>query len=307
MGLAIRMAVTVTPPVLIGVLAWWSVMLAAPAVVIWRWRRRRRASRRHRLWPPAARPPGPAASAASPTGSASSGVAPGPPAAGPARHADAGRVGREPVAALAPLGPTPPQRGSTVGTVLAAGLPAGTLEPLCRYVDFRRRLELAVAELERRLSGLRADGWRIEPYPLTGERRNTLLLLGETGVFVISATYPPGHWDDVIAASKLAHKVQILLPGYPGQVQAAICHPFSSSQPRLWHRPDEDGAWVGAWVVGGDSVIQWLGHFGPEHGLEPADLDRFDELAKPNWLKPAIPTAPSWPKIPEAAPPGTHQ
>jgi hypothetical protein len=26
------------------------------------------------------------------------------------------------------------------------------------------------------------------PYPLTGERRNTLLLLGETGVFVISAS-----------------------------------------------------------------------------------------------------------------------
>ena len=33
----------------------------------------------------------------------------------------------------------------------------------------------------------------------------------------------------------------------------------------------------------------------------------FDELAKPNWLKPAIPTAPSWPQIPEPAPPGTDQ
>ena len=163
------------------------------------------------------------------------------------------------------------------------------------------------SELERRLSGLPANQWRIEPYPLTGERRNTLLLLGETGVFVISATYAPGHWDDVIAASKLARKVQLLLPGYPGQVQPAICHPFSSSQPRLWHRPDEDGTWVGAWVLGGDSVIGWLEHFGAEHGLGRADLERFDELAKPNWLKPAIPTAPSWPQIPEPAPPGTDQ
>jgi hypothetical protein len=62
-------------------------------------------------------------------------------------------------------------------------------------VDFRRRLELAVSELEAKLSELPADRWRIEPYPLTGERRNTLLILGETGVFVVSATYPPGHWD----------------------------------------------------------------------------------------------------------------
>ncbi|HWD70510.1 MAG TPA: hypothetical protein VG293_09950 [Solirubrobacteraceae bacterium] len=174
-------------------------------------------------------------------------------------------------------------------------------------MDFRRRLELAVIELERRLSGLPANRWRIEPYPLTGERSNTLLLLGESGVFVISATYAPGHWDDVIAVSKLARKVQALLPGYPGEVQPAICHPFSSSQPRLWHRPDEDGTWVGAWVLGGDSVIGWLEHFGAEHGLAPVDLERFDEMAKPNWLKPAIPTAPSWPQIPEPAPPGTDQ
>ncbi len=186
-------------------------------------------------------------------------------------------------------------------------LPREALAPLCRYVDFHRRLELAVSELERRLSGLPADRWRVEPYPLTGERRNTLLLLGETGVFVISATYAPGHWDDVIAASKLARKVQLLLPGYAGQVQPAICHPFTTAAARLWHRPDEDGRWVGAWVLGGDSVIDWLEHFGAEHGLRPADLKRFDELAKPNWLKPAIPAAPSWPEIPEVAPPGTWQ
>ena len=200
-----------------------------------------------------------------------------------------------------------PRAGCQGESIGAVGLSAETLEPLCGYVDFRRRLELAVGELERKLSSLSADRWRIQPYPLTGERGNTLLLLGETGVFVISATYAPGHWDDVIAASKLARKVQLLLRGYPGQVQPAICHPFTSARPRLWHRSDEHGDWVGAWVLGGDSVIDWLEHFGTEHGLHAADLERFDELAKPNWLKPAIPTAPSWPPIPEAASPGTNQ
>src|SRR5437764_14676079 len=79
------------------------------------------------------------------------------------------------------------------------------------------------------LSGLPADRWRIEPYPLTGERRNTVLVLGETGIFVISATYAPGHWDDVITVHKLARKIQVLLPGYGGAVQPAISHPFSSA------------------------------------------------------------------------------
>ena len=305
MGLAIRMAAAVTPPVLIGVLAWWGVMLAAPVVLVRRWRRRGRGAPR-RLWPRVARRS--AASVFPPAGSASDGVVPGHRAAGAARLADGDDAVRASARSLPPLVQAPPPREpSDSHSGLATGLSAETLEPLCRYVDFRRRLELAVIELEGRLSGLPTNRWRIEPYPLTGERRNTLLLLGETGVFVISATYAPGHWDDVIAASRLARKVQALLPGYRGEVQPAICHPFSSSQPRLWHRPDENGTWVGAWVLGGDSVIGWLEHFGGEHGFGRADLERFDELAKPNWLKPAIPTAPSWPQIPEPAQPGTDQ
>ncbi len=304
MGLAIRMAVAVTPPVLIGVLVWWGVMLAAPVVLVRRWRRRRRGAPRRRLWPPVARQS--TASAVTPGGSASAGVVRGHLAAGEGfAHGD--DAVRPSAGSIPPLGQTPTPEPARADSGVAAGLRPETLEPLCRYVDFRRRLELAVSELERRLSGLPADRWRIEPYPLTGERRNTLLLLGGTGVFVISATYAPGHWDDVIAASKLARKVQLLLPGYAGQVQPAICHPFSSGQPRLWHRPDQDGTWAGAWVLGGDSVIGWLKHFGAEHGLGPADLERFDELAKSNWLKPAIPVAPSWPEIPEPAPRGANQ
>ena len=181
-------------------------------------------------------------------------------------------------------------------------LPPDALEPLCQYVDFQRRLELASRELRARLAQLPAARWRIEPYPLTGERRNTLLVLGETGVFVISATYAPGHWDDVVAVSRLARKIQMLLPGYPGQVRPAICHPFSTQPPRVWYRADDVGESVGAWVVGGDSLIEWIEHFGTECGLSPGDLARFDQLSKPNWLKAAIPAQPSWPPLPDRAP-----
>jgi len=48
---------------------------------------------------------------------------------------------------------------------------------------------------------------------------HSLLIMGESGVFVLSATYAPGHWDDVITVSRLAGKIQILLPGYHGQVR----------------------------------------------------------------------------------------
>lgn len=115
----------------------------------------------------------------------------------------------------------------------AGRLSSETLEPLCRYVDFRRRLELAAGELAAQLVQLPADRWRVEPYPLTGERRNTFVIIGETGIFVISATYAPGHWDDVIAVTKLARKIQRLLPGYSGHVQRAVCHPFTATRPRI--------------------------------------------------------------------------
>lgn len=286
MGLTTPMAISVAPPELIGVLSWWAVMLTAPLILVRRWRRRRhteprRAVLRH--------------------GDDHADIA-------PQSAAEVG--GEQPRGGTLAVsgGDSPAQRARTATTVLpTASFPPRTLEPLCRYVDFRRRLELAVRDLETRLSQLPADRWRIEPYPLTGERRNTLLILGETGVFVVSATYAPGHWDDVIAVNRLATKVQLLLPGYPGEVKPAICHPFTPTRPRVWHRADDDGAWIGAWLIGGDSVLEWLEHFGVEHGLSAADLERFDELSKPNWLKPAIPAAASWPPSPETIPYGRRE
>ena len=257
----------------IGVLAWWGVLLAAPLFLLRRIRRRRRVERRSDFRGSVIDDqPGVTALPRDATVKN-----PGLPAGAEARSEAARFV------------PAP------------ARLSPATLEPLCRYVDFRRRLELAVAELECRLAALPRDCWRIEPYPLTGERRNTLLVLGDTGVFVIAATYAPGHWDDVVTVSMLAGKIQHLLPGYAGQVHPAICHPFTSLAPRDWHRADEHGDWVGAWLLGGDSVIEWLVHFGTEHGLGPGDLERFEELAKPNWMNAAIPAPPSWPPLPDTA------
>ena len=270
MGLAPVTAVAT--PELIGVLAWWAVMLALPVMLVRRGCRRRRREG-HAEIPDAHVPNG---NVVSTRGS-------GLP---------------QPVA-LPPGGSLVDRSRSTPS---AGRLAPETLGPLCRYVDFRRRLVLAAAELEHRLSVLPRDQWRVEPYPLTGERRNTLMVLGPTGVFVISATYPPGSWDDVVAVNRLAGKIQMLLPGYGGRVQPAICHPFASLQPRDWYRADEHGSWVGAWLVGGDSLLTWLEHFGCEHGLATGDLERFDALATANWLRPAIVAMPTWPPVPERDP-----
>ena len=69
----------------------------------------------------------------------------------------------------------------------------------------------------------------------------------------------------------------------------------------MWHRADENGDWLGASVVGGDSLVRWLEHFGTDDGLSLADLARFDQLARANWLKPAVPTPASWPPLPDIA------
>jgi hypothetical protein len=255
-------------PEVIGVLVWWAVVLSVPMMFVQRWRRRRRGETQPELR-----------------------------GAHPGANVVSGGVSTHPQPIAPAMSGNPFE--SPHSTPPALRLAQGTLEPLCRYVDFRRRLELAAAELERRLSALPRDQWRVEPYPLTGERRNTLMVLGVTGVFVISATYPPGSWDDVVAVNRLAGKIQTLLPGYGGQVRAAICHPFASLHPRLWYRADENDTWVGAWLIGGDQLIHWLEHFGREHGLGSGDLERFDALAETNWLRPAIVAAPSWPPLPE--------
>jgi hypothetical protein len=300
---------TGTAPEMIGLLAWWSVVLAGPVVFVRRRRRgvapdtprRRRPlqslGRRREAETVRDRPAMPAVA-----------IEPSIESVGPVIRPDRVAAGEWPDSLLSATtaAASPDARLTRAADLKPARLSFETLEPLCRHVDFRRRLEVATRELAAQLMQLPAERWRIEPYPLTGERRNTFLIIGETGIYVVSATYAPGHWDDVIAVTKLARKIQRLLPEYSGEVQAAVCHPFTATRPRIWHRPDERGDWVGAWLIGGDSVIEWLEHFGPEHGLNAADLARFDELARPNWLRGAIPTPPSWPPIRDAAAPDSE-
>jgi hypothetical protein len=187
----------ITTPEMIGLLVWWSVVLAAPVILVRRWRRRGSArrpprSQRRTSNTRAVRPPAEPISASSATHSSTSAESAEPPAeqnsavvatlSDRRSHASTARAlaGRQAIR-------------SHPASAVSGRLTGETLEPLCRYVDFRRRLEIAVSELQATLRRLPADRWRVEPYPLTGERRNTLLVIGETGVFVLSATYAPGH------------------------------------------------------------------------------------------------------------------
>ena len=130
---------TVTAPEMIGLLVWWIVVLAAPLILVRRWSRRRRAAERLRRQSgrPAgeqpAGPPGPSSSAAG----------------------------------------TSETRAAPASGLSVARLSSEALEPLCRFVDFHRRLDLAASELRARLAPLPAARWRVEPYrlPASGATR----------------------------------------------------------------------------------------------------------------------------------------
>jgi hypothetical protein len=98
----------------------------------------------------------------SPAGSPSRVAASGRLATDPVRLADAANPARRVAEALPTHGETaPPLHGSQGDSVAAGTLSAKTLQPLCGYADFRRRLKLAVAELEPGLSPLPANRWRV--------------------------------------------------------------------------------------------------------------------------------------------------
>ena len=79
---------------------------------------------------------------------------------------------------------------------------------------------------------------------------------------------------------RVADELTSALPGYTGAVAVGICRSLSPDvKTRWWCRSDEPGAWV----MGLNSVIPWLEHFGPEHGLGVEDIQRVRELAGPHW------------------------
>src|SRR5450755_4957650 len=135
----------VPAPVMVGLLAWWSIVLAAPVVVLRRWLRRRRGTapypprlslrrrpretRRRRGAETVSRhPPAPG------SGSMRSDEAVEP---APQTHAAPHGAGHRSYAG-ALFAATSPVAGRSIATAPLPGrLSSGTLEPLCRYVDSR--------------------------------------------------------------------------------------------------------------------------------------------------------------------------
>ena len=291
---------TVTTSQTIGVLVWWAVILIGPPLLLRRWWRRRRGSRNRSHW----RAPWASSCGRSegldslPSGPSRRPVpqvtrsGPGPRGRRETSTRDVLGVAHSCPSAREPERTPQPRRAADDGY----GAPR-VLKPLCAQVDRRRQLQMDAAELEARLSALPVGRWRIVACPVAGDRGNSLLILGETGVFVVGATSRAGHFDELLVVSELAQKVQSLLPGYTGVVQAAVCDPHSAQAPRLWYRRDRYGRWTRAWLVGGDWIVGWLGFFGSEHGLRVDDLAWFDRLVDPHSSSGPVRARQTWPPI----------
>ena len=77
-------------------------------------------------------------------------------------------------------------------------------------------------------------------------------------------------------------------------MRVGICRALAFDvEPREWHLASEPGAEpVSGWIMGRDSLIPWLEHFGGEYGLGVGDIARFREMAGPHWERPTHPNAP---------------
>ena len=155
-----------------------------------------------------------------------------------------------------------------------------TLEPLARSLDTSHRLAIAEARVAETLGTLPSDRWLLERYALIAGHRIPFLVLGETGVFVICALTGPPAWDELRLPAQVAEQhVMPTLPGYTGPMRVGLCRALATSaiEPRWWCRPGEPGAWM----MGLESLIGWIEHFGTDHGLGITDLKRLRELATP--------------------------
>jgi hypothetical protein len=155
-----------------------------------------------------------------------------------------------------------------------------TLEPLARSLDTSHRLAIAEARVAERLGTLPSDRWLLERYALIAGHRIPFLVLGETGVFVICAVTGPPAWDELRLPAEVAEQhIMPTLPGYTGPMRVGLCRALATSaiEPRWWCRPGE----AGAWMMGLESLIAWVEHFGTDHGLGITDLRRLRELAAP--------------------------
>jgi hypothetical protein len=141
---------TVTAPKMISLLGWWTLVLAAPVIFLRRWRRRRRTEpgprRRVRRSPGAS---GRREGSVTPPARASLSLPPiEPDPLAPATQdreaaADESSVGGPAASVVA----TPETKRPCFSVLSTPRLSPEALEPLCRYVDFQRRPELAASEL----------------------------------------------------------------------------------------------------------------------------------------------------------------
>ena len=155
-----------------------------------------------------------------------------------------------------------------------------TLEPLARSLDTSHRLAIAEARVAETLGTLPSDRWLLERYALIAGHRIPFLVIGETGVFVICALTGPPAWDELRLPAEVAEQhIMPALPGYTGPMRVGLCRALATSaiEPRWWCRPGEPGAWM----MGLESLIAWIEHFGTDHGLGITDLRRLRELATP--------------------------
>jgi hypothetical protein len=155
-----------------------------------------------------------------------------------------------------------------------------TLEPLAQSLDTSHRLAIAEARVAETLGTLPSDRWLLERYALIAGHRIPFLVLGETGVFVICAVTGPPAWDELRLPAEVAEQhIMPTLPGYTGPLRVGLCRALATSaiEPRWWCRPGE----AGAWMMGLESLIAWIEHFGTDHGLGITDLRRLRELAAP--------------------------
>ena len=170
-----------------------------------------------------------------------------------------------------------------------------TFELLAQNVDQSRRLALTEARVHEILSTLPRDRWLVERYVLRAGHRIPFLILGETGVFTLWTLFGPPQWGDLPLVSEVAEQIKDRLPGYPGPVHAGMCRALEPAiAPRWWYRAETQ---AGCWVMGLDWVIRWLEHFGNDHGLGVADIERFNALSGPHWGRPTAPVPPGIPDL----------
>lgn len=185
----------------------------------------------------------------------------------------------------------PPDAAATRGTVLvdvcepeSRRLPDDSLAPLAHTLDESRRLHAAGQRVAAELTGLDGQFWLVERDVAVGARRIPFLVLGATGVYAVCPT--DGSWTlgDLAVMSGLADHVRLQLPGYEGQVRAAVCLAFDDVRPRMWFGGESQQG-RGGWLLGVDWLLPWMFGFGPEHGLGHGEVSRLHEAAGPVWSR----------------------